>query len=440
MLNLTKKYNFFIFISIITILLFTIIFLILPFDFTSNQIESEVVISYADNISESHQYVIDKFNDEYKGKIRVKTIDLPFRKFSTNERKELLTRSLRSKSNKLDVFAVDLIWSTRFARWAEDLTSQFDSEEINSILPTALASCYYNDKFIAVPFYLDIGLMYYRKDLIEQLPNSQTIIEKLKSSITWEEFLNLSKNFNMNENPFYVFPADNYEGLICSFIEILHNYDSTFFDKPEIDLESESVRKTIILLSDLINKHSITPPEVTDYEENTCYKYFINNEGVFLRGWPSFTKDYKNILMSTKINSLLEKAALPHIKGTEPHSVYGGWNMMISKYSENKKEALEFVKYMIKEETQKYLYGKGAYLPVVKKLYEDPEFLNEFPSLIYEKKLLSKGIHRPFINNYTKLSDIISYYTNQVLKRNMTIDAALRNANISLKSGELIIR
>lgn len=440
MLNLTKKYNFFIFVSIITISLLTIVFLVLPFNFTSNQIDSEVVISYADNISESHQYVIDKFNEEYKGKIKVKTIDLPFKKFSTNERKELLTRSLRSKSNKLDVFAVDLIWSTRFARWAEDLTSHFDSEEINSIFPTALASCYFDNRLIAVPFYLDIGMMYYRRDLIEQLPNSQTIINKLKNSITWDEFLVLSENFKNNENPFYIFPADNYEGLICSFFEILHNYDSTFFDKSKIDLESESVRKTILLLSDLINKYNITPTEVTDYEENNCYEYFIKNQAVFLRGWPSFTKDYKNSLRSTKIDSLLEKAALPHIKGTEPHSVYGGWNMMISKYSENKKEALEFVKYMIKEETQKYQYEKGAYLPVIKNLYEDPEFLNEFPSLIYEKELLSRGIHRPFINNYTKLSDIISYYTNQVLKKNMTIDAALKNANISLKSGELIIR
>jgi multiple sugar transport system substrate-binding protein len=32
----------------------------------------------------------------------------PFQKFSTNERKELLTRSLRSKSDRIDIFSVDL--------------------------------------------------------------------------------------------------------------------------------------------------------------------------------------------------------------------------------------------------------------------------------------------------------------------------------------------
>ncbi len=65
----------------------------------------------------------------YKGKIKVEAINLPFIKFSTNERKELLTRSLRSKSDKLDVFTIDLIWSSRFAKWAEPLDKYITPED-----------------------------------------------------------------------------------------------------------------------------------------------------------------------------------------------------------------------------------------------------------------------------------------------------------------------
>ncbi len=44
--------------------------------------------------------------------------------------------------------------------------------------------------------YLDIGVLYYRRDLIQALPNSEKIEEKLKDSITWEDFFALSKSFN----------------------------------------------------------------------------------------------------------------------------------------------------------------------------------------------------------------------------------------------------
>lgn len=76
-------------------------------------------IFFADNISNAHRKLIERFNEEFKGQIEVIPIDLPFSKFSTNERKELLARSLRSKSERIDVFAVDLIWVPRFARWGQ---------------------------------------------------------------------------------------------------------------------------------------------------------------------------------------------------------------------------------------------------------------------------------------------------------------------------------
>ena len=216
---------------------------------------------------------------------------MPFIKFSTNERKELLTRSLRSKSDKLDVFTIDLIWSSRFAKWAEPLGKYITHQDSLSLLSKALESCIINNQLIALPMYLDIGVLYYRQDLIQALPDVKNIEKKLKESITWKEFFALSKSFNPNKNPFLYFPADNYEGLICSFYEITHNQNTSFFKKSKLDWESLNVRNSFSLLSDMINKYKITPSIVTDYRENECYDYFMYEHGVFLRGWASFPKD-----------------------------------------------------------------------------------------------------------------------------------------------------
>jgi len=435
-----KPYGYLPIFGFISILIFVFIYLLLSLKISNYSSQKEIVITYADNISFAHQKVIDKFNEEYKGKIRVKPIDLPFTKFSTNERKELLARSLRSKSDKLDVFAIDLIWSARFARWAEKLNDYIIPNELDSILPAALNSCFYKDELVALPSYVDIGMMYYRKDLISRLPNSKEIEKKLKESITWEEFISLSKNFDPNVNPFYIFPADNYEGLVCSFMEILFNKNINFFENDSVDWRSKEIRSTLKLLKDMIHSHNVTPIQVTEYKDNTCYEHFVNHQGVFLRGWPSFMKDNKNLLRSKKIDDLLETAALPHISGSKPNSIIGGWNIMVSKYSENKKAALEFVRYILKEESQKILYEHGAYLPVLKNIYSDEAFMKKNKELRYNKKLLDNGMHRPFLENYTKISDVISYYTNQVLKGKISVETALNNTNRSLATGELILR
>lgn len=133
--------------------------------------DSEIVITYADNISSAHKYLIEKFNKINKGKIRIEPIDLPFSKFSTNERKELIARSLRSKSKKLDIFAVDLIWTARFAKWAEPLDKYVTPNDTTDILSQPLESCKFNNHLFALPIYLDIGTIFYRKDLIKQIPN-----------------------------------------------------------------------------------------------------------------------------------------------------------------------------------------------------------------------------------------------------------------------------
>lgn len=435
-----RSFSYLVLIAFGTLLFFILIYFLFPIQRSYLDSSEEVVIKYADNISTAHQIVIDNFNKEYKGRIRVEAISLPFDKFSTNERKELLARSLRSKSDKLDVFAIDLIWSARFAKWAESLDNYISEEELQDIIPQALRSCIVNNTLIALPIYIDIGLLYYRRDLILALPNGKMIEKKLKESITWEEFFTLSNSFSNSQSPFYVFPADNYEGLVCSFVEILLDHNENFFNENPLNWESEAIKKTFTLLYDMIHKYNISPSVVTDLRENSCYDYFINNQGVFSRGWASFPKESKALQDSPELASLIDVTALPHVKGSSPSSTIGGWNIMLSKYSNHKEEAAEFIKFIIKDKTQKELYENGALLPVLSSIYLDKGFINAHPELVRNKNILGNGVHRPLWENYTKISDVISFYANKALKNQLSIDSAAANTKKALISGELFLR
>ncbi len=425
-------------ILVTVFILFTFVFS--PGGFNSSNSSKQKTIYYVDHISPAHQKVIDLFNERNKGSIRVETINLSFEKFSTNERKELLARYLRSKNNRIDIFSVDQIWVPRFAKWGVPLNNILDSSEVNSIIPQALETCIYKDSIVAVPLYIDIGVMFYRDDLLKNEPDYPQLVEKLKNSITWEEFLDLSKRYKHMPNPFYIFQADDYEGLICSFTEIMANHGNPVINKnDEILLDTPEGRKSLQFLVNMVNLYRISPKHVTELKENDSYRFYARTNGIFLRAWPSMIDDDNNFL-SDEIRSNLKMAPLPHLKGSNPGLVFGGWDLMISKFSDKKPEVLKFAKFLLSEESQKIMFEEGRYLPINKKLYSDKNFISKYPDLSFFNNLYQFGIHRPFLEDYTNVSDILSYYLNLAIKNEINVDEALKEATKKINEKVILIK
>lgn len=281
---------------------------------------------------------------------------------------------------------------------------------------------------VAVPFFMDIGVMYYRKDLIEKLPDYKNIEKKLSESITWEDFIKLGERINKSGSPFYTFQADNYEGLMCSYIELLAEQNKSLFENDSAQLTSQESLRALNLLVDLVNKYHLSTPKVTEFKENNSYHYFITNNGLFVRAWPNFPRDYvASYGKDPRINELV-KVPLPHFAGCRPVAITGGWNLMISKYSIRKPEAIEFVKYLMSDEAQKIMYEEGGYLPTNNVIYDDSVFTMKYPELKFFKNYLKSGVHRPYLVEYTRISDIVTHFIQLAIKKEMSVRDALQKS------------
>ncbi len=397
--------------------------------------DSAVQIHFAENISDSHRKVIDKFNEKYKGKIKIIPINLPFEKFSTNERKELLARTLRSKSSRLDVFTVDQIWVPRFAKWAARLDQYFIGTAREAIVPYALNTCVYQNKLYAVPLYMDIGLMYFNSEIIEKEFGSDAV-DKIVNGIYWDDFIQMNIKLKQKGYVPYLFPADGYEGLMCSFTEIYYGLANKDFSRIGFDIDSDTFRKSSEFLYDLINRYSITPEVVTNFKETESYNYFFENNAVFLRGWPGLDHSINELRIKDNKKLSILTAPLPKFRNSKLGSVFGGWNLMISKYSQHKKESLIFINYLMTQESQSILYNDGGHLPVLKSMYEKDDAYD----LKYYYGLFSNGIYRPISENYTKFSDIIAVYLNLALRGELNVNDAIRKARTLLNKNKLILK
>ncbi|MDH7603878.1 MAG: extracellular solute-binding protein [Melioribacter sp.] len=426
-----------IFISLVAIFFF----IYLPFQINLFSKSSVKKIYYVDNISPAHLKIINRFNKLHKNEIEVVPVNLPFYHFTTNDRKAILTRSLRNRSDGIDVFAVDLIWIPRFAKWGYSMDKYFDEQTLSNVNKMALKAGYQNDSLVAFPLFLDVGVLYYRRDLILKLPNGKEIEKKIQNSLTWDEFFSLGEKFSSYEKPFYIFQGGEFEGMVCNFHELLCEEESNkIFNNYHIDLRTEAAHKALKQLVDLIHKYKYSPYEVTRMDEYLSYLYANENNAVFLRGWVGFHKQYKNFLKDTSNVKNLAIAPLPHFKGCSTSGVFGGWSLMISKFSDRKEEALKFIKFMFEKENQKILYEEGGVIPVNEEVFNDSLYLKNHKELVQIKNLLKWGKHRPFLENYTRISEILARQFHKALKKEITIQEALDYASTQINNEKAIVK
>ncbi len=155
----------------ITFLVLLALLYLVPYYFIISRGSTGITeIYFADRITEAHRILIDRYNREHAGKVQIVPIDFPNPDFSTNERKEILARSLRGEGDGIDLLSVDVIWSERFARWCEPLGQYFSKEELDRLVPATLYSCYSDGQLVALPLFRVQGVMYYRDDLLQKLP------------------------------------------------------------------------------------------------------------------------------------------------------------------------------------------------------------------------------------------------------------------------------
>jgi len=206
------------------------------------------------------------------------------------------------------------------------------------------------------------------------------------------------------------------------------------------DFNRTGPRGPTTLMVDLVHKYKVSPEVVTQLRENSSFLYCVENNGVFLRGWPNYERDLRDSAHGGVNGKRWGMAAVPHFAGYPPVSILGGWDLMISKYSEHKPEALTFLKFLTSKKVQEIMYEEGGYLPTNKSVYEDSAFVARNPNLKFYVALLKTGVHRPSLVDYTRISDVISHYVRLAIMQKMTPRAALAAASKTIKNDYTYLR
>lgn len=328
---------------------------------------------------------------------------------STTDILALFRQMFAAKSSDLDVINVDVVWPGMIKDHLLDLKPYSKGVE-KEHFPSIVANNTADGRLIAMPWFTDAGLLYYRKDLLEKHGE--------KAPTTWEELAATAKKIQDAERKAgnadmqgFVFQAKAYEGLTCNAVEWLWSYGggNIVDDKGNITVNNPKAAKALNTAASWIG--TIAPTGVLNYGEEDARGVFQSGNAVFMRNWP-YAWSLGNG-KDSKIAGKIGVSALP--KGGadgKNAATLGGWQLAVSKYSKNPKEAADLVMYMTSKEIQKERAIKGSYNPTIPSLYQDKDVLAAAPFFGDLYNVFTSAVPRPATATGLKYNEVSAAFWN----------------------------
>jgi len=337
---------------------------------------------------------------------------------SSTERLALYQQILSAGGSDIDVYQIDVIWPGILATHFIDLAPYMEGAQ-EAHFPAIVENNTVDGELKAMPWFTDAGILYYRADLLEKY--GRDVPE------TWSELAETAKIVQAGEREAgnermhgFVFQGRAYEGLTCNALEWIDSFGGGTIVNDEGEITVNNPKAVAALEEAGSWMNTIVPEGVLNYSEEESRGVFQSGNAVFMRNWP-----YAWSLANSEDSPVKDKVgvvALP--KGGEDGKstgTLGGWQLAVSRYSDNQDEAASLVKYLTSEAEQKRRAVEGSYNPTIESLYEDEDVLEAVPFF--------GSLYETFVNAVARPSRIAGEKYNRVSN-------AFWNASHSVLSGK----
>lgn len=371
--------------------------------------------------SGTYPALVDNYNKTNKDGVHVTWRNGPS---GTGDILTIYDNTLRARSGNIDVMSIDVVYPAEFASngWTVDLTSKWPASDRANYLPGPIKSCTYNNQIVAAPLRTDLGVLYYRKDIISTPP------------ATFDQLTSMAKSNASKAKYGYVWQGSQYEGLVCDFSEVLQGYGGTVLDPSDSKKVTINSPAGVQALTEMVSwVGTISPTSITTFTEEPCRQAFQNGDAIFMRNWP-YAYSLGNA-SGSKVAGKFDITAMPYGgSGTVGHSCVGGWNMAINAFSKNPDASWSFIKYMLSPDAQKQLALKGSFTPSLQSVYDDAAVKTAQPLFTKLAPILQNSLPRPVSPVYPDLSNIIQNHVHQALTKQASPADALNALQTELQA------
>lgn len=391
---------------------------------------SETTITLIDWIDKQYE---DPRNQEvsefaHETGIRVKVLPSP-----EGPVEQLATwRSLLERKAKIpDVYAVDVIWPKILADDLIDLKVYVPAEEIAAYSPDLIANNTVDGRVVALPYHVDVGLLYYRTDLLHRYGFRNP-------PKTWDELENMAARIQAGERARgrkdfwgFIWQGAPAEVLTCNALEWQASQGGgAIIDNSRITVDNPRTIHAWARAARWIG--SISPPGVVAYQEWDTQNIWKAGGAAFMRSWNGWMGPYRSARSPTPGSDAnnYDVAPLPAGKAGNVGTL-GGHSYGVSKYSAHVEAAVKLVRYLCRRDVELKRLRIYSGLPTSPALYQDPAVRAATPYLEAVQKAYKENLAaRPSAATGSKYPEVSRAYfeaVHSVLTRQKTAAEAAAN-------------
>jgi trehalose/maltose transport system substrate-binding protein len=344
---------------------------------------------------------------------------------SGSERLALYQQLLAAHAPELDVLQIDVVWPGILARHLVDLSAAA-ARVRDAFYPQLVRNDMVSGRLVALPWFVDVGLLYYRSDLLArydaQVPR------------TWQELTETAARIQRAEQSAngprlwgFVWQGRTYEGLTCNALEWLASQGGGTIVDPAGDVTVNNSRAAAAITRAARWVGHISPKGVLNYAEEESRGVFQSGQAVFMRNWPYAWNLLQN--RDSPVRGKVGVALLPAAPDGHPAAALGGQQLAVSRYSRNREAATSLVLYLTGSAEQKRRALVGGYHPTIPALYDDPEILASSPLFGTLRNALDDVVARPSTAvgpDYNRVSYAFANAVHTVLAGQSDAESSLR--------------
>jgi multiple sugar transport system substrate-binding protein len=338
---------------------------------------------------------------------------------AADQRHQLYVQWLNARAPQPDILQLDVVWTAEFAAagWLAPLDPF--APETAAYFPAALQSQRWNGTLFALPWFMDVGLLYWRTDLMPAPPRSL------------DELTRLAEQAQRSGGvPFgLVWQGARYEGLVTVFMEYLGAFGGRILDdRGEVVVDADAGVRALTFMRDSIARDRIVPEAVLGWQEEQSRFAFQNGQAVFMRNWP-YARPLLDDGGASAVAGRVAIAAMPGTDAGHSTATLGGSVLAINAFSPRKQQAWQVLQYLVAPDQMLERARVTGQFPPRRDLYDDPalgEALDADVDLL--RGILDASMARPSTPVYTELSDILQVSLHRALSGQRAPSTALHEA------------
>ncbi|KAJ3296082.1 hypothetical protein HK104_001978 [Borealophlyctis nickersoniae] len=304
-----------------------------------------------------------------------------------------------------DIFAMDIIMTGVMAPHLLklgqfDKNGNFTGDYVNELGanvmtqdPNILVADIVDGNLVALPIWMNIGMMYYREDLLKKykFTTDGTTTGAAKPPETWDEMQNMSEVILAGEKAAdsntplvtgWVGQFAQYEGGTCNAIELICSCGGGMVveSNKTVSVNSPGAIEIYTKFRKMVtDKKGVVTTDTFVYREDQTYWAFAQGGAIFSRQWDDLFPT--NDLLTPWTRSRGGVVGIAPIPGCKPEqkgaAILGGWHLGINKDSAKKIAAAKVLSFMT---SYQYQFDRAVqlfpYWPTHPSIYKDPVFCN----------------------------------------------------------------